>query len=100
MQIPDDQARFMQLLPCAIGARNPLEIGVFTGYFERCLTLLRPDGVMLFDNALWDGRVAGASNEEPDTVAIRELNRLVAADPRVDACLAVCGDGIHIARKK
>ena len=64
------------------------------------VTLLRADGLILFDNALWDGSVADVSNQEPDTIAIRALNRLVATDPRVDAYLAVCGDGLHLARKK
>lgn len=72
----------------------------YLAYLERCLALLRPGGLVLFDNALWDGRVCDEDNRETDTLAIRALNRALATDPRVDAYLAVCGDGLHIARKK
>ena len=54
----------------------------------------------MLDNALWHGRVADPANNSPDTLAIRELNRRMAADPRTEACLIACGDGLHLARKR
>lgn len=69
-------------------------------YYERCLRLLRPGGFVAVDNTLWDGLVADPAATDPDTLAIRALNELLAVDPRVDACLAVCGDGLHLARKR
>jgi predicted O-methyltransferase YrrM len=178
MQIGADQAQFMQLMARIIGARNYVEIGVFTGYsslamalalpadgrvlacdineeytsvarrywekagvaskitlrlapaletldaeiqtragaydiafidadktgadayYERCFTLLRPGGVIMVDNTLWDGRVADATVNDPDTVALRDITKKAMGDSRVDAALTPIGDGILIVRKK
>lgn len=178
MQIGADQAQFMQLMARIIGARNYVEIGVFTGYsslamalalpsdgkilacdindeytsvarrywekagvaskmtlrlapaletldaeiktragqydiafidadktgadayYERCLRLLRPGGVIMVDNTLWDGRVADENENDPDTVALRAITKKAMGDSRVDAALTAIGDGILIARKK
>ena len=45
----------------------------YGAYFEQALRLLRPGGVVAFDNALWHDRVADPSQRDPDTVAIREV---------------------------
>ena len=71
-----------------------------SAYYERCLTLLRPGGLLMLDNALWHARVADPADTSADTLAIRELNRRMAADPRTEACLIACGDGLHLARKR
>jgi caffeoyl-CoA O-methyltransferase len=70
------------------------------GYYERCLALLRPGGVVLIDNVLWDGRVADPANEEASTVAIRALNEAIAIDDRVDVVMIPVGDGLTLARKR
>jgi O-methyltransferase len=72
----------------------------YDGYYERCLTLVRPGGLIALDNALQDGKVADRSNREANTKAIRALNRKVRDDPRVDACLVTIGDGVLLARKR
>ncbi|MFO7177138.1 MAG: class I SAM-dependent methyltransferase [Pseudomonadota bacterium] len=69
-------------------------------YYERCLELLRPGGIIAVDNALWDGRVADPREDAPSTRAIRALNAFVAQDPRVDASLIPVGDGLLLARKR
>lgn len=69
-------------------------------YYERCLQLLRPGGLLVLDNALWHGRVADPANRDIDTLAIDALNGSMARDPRVEACLLACGDGLHLARKR
>jgi predicted O-methyltransferase YrrM len=69
-------------------------------YYERCLRLLRPGGLVAVDNTLWDGLVADPGARDADTLAIRALNAHLASDSRVDACLAVSGDGLHLARKR
>jgi predicted O-methyltransferase YrrM len=74
--------------------------GNYAGYYERALALLRPGGVVLVDNVLWSGRVADLADTEPSTVALRELNDLVAADPRVDLVMIPIGDGLTVARKR
>lgn len=74
--------------------------GNYGTYYEHCLTLLRPGGVIGIDNVLWGGRVADDAATDEDTVAIRALNARVHADARVDACLLPIGDGLTLAVKR
>lgn len=72
----------------------------YDGYYERCLALLRPGGVIAIDNALWGGAVANLAKNSEDTLAIRALNEKISRDPRVEAYLAPVGDGVHLAWKR
>ena len=72
----------------------------YDGYYERCLALLRPGGVIMIDNALWGGSVANTADCSEDTRAIQALNEKISSDPRVQAYLAPVGDGVHLACKK
>lgn len=69
-------------------------------YYERCLTLLRPGGLIVVDNALWEGRVVDENDQSTDTAAIRALNHKANRDPRVTASLIAVGDGLLLARKR
>jgi predicted O-methyltransferase YrrM len=177
MQIGADQGQFMALLVQAIGARNCLEIGTFTGYsalavalaipdngrivccdiseewtaigrpfwkkagvdrkidlrigpalrtldelreekqvfdfvfidadktnyanyYEACLPMLRPGGILAVDNTLWSGWVADRGHHDDDTVALRKFNERLHADDRVDIALLPLGDGVTLALKK
>ena len=176
MQIAPEQGSFMALLTQAIGARNAIEVGTFTGfsalsvaralpadgrliccdiseewtaigrrywekagvahkidlrlgpaldtlralppeprfeiafidadkvnyplYYEEILKRLRPNGLILFDNVLWMGRVIEPSDDSDDTVALRKLNDFIAADTRVDSVMLSISDGLTIVRKK
>ncbi len=71
----------------------------YDGYYERCLQLLRPGGLMAIDNVLWSGRVADESTDE-DTVALQRLNRKLHGDERVDLALLPIGDGLTLARRR
>ncbi|MES2965408.1 MAG: class I SAM-dependent methyltransferase [Bdellovibrionota bacterium] len=71
----------------------------YDSYYEACLKLLRPGGLIALDNMLWSGRVADPSNQDESTVAIRKLNEKISKDPRVSACLITIGDGVMLARK-
>jgi predicted O-methyltransferase YrrM len=71
----------------------------YDAYYEACLSLLRPGGLIAIDNVLWSGTVADAGNHEKDTVALRALNVKIRDDRRVDACLVSLGDGVMLARK-
>ena len=72
----------------------------YDAYYERCLELLRPGGVIGIDNTLWSGAVADdAVNDEP-TRAIRALNEKVHGDARVDMALLPIGDGLTLAVKR
>ena len=69
-------------------------------YFEHAVRMLRPGGVMAFDNALWHDRVADATQRDPDTTALRELGRIVRADRRLIPALLPVGDGLLVAAKR
>jgi predicted O-methyltransferase YrrM len=69
-------------------------------YYERCLTLLRVGGLIVFDNVLWGGTVADRRYKDADTAALRALNLQIRDDERVDAVLVTIGDGFHLARKR
>lgn len=72
----------------------------YGAYYELCLELLRPGGLIAVDNALWSGRVADKAAQDADTVAIRSLNASIAKDARVDAAMLTVGDGVMLARKR
>lgn len=67
-------------------------------YWERCLPLLKPGGLLLVDNVLWSGRVLDP--QEPSDHSIHALNEMAARDPRVELVLLPVRDGILVARKK
>ena len=72
----------------------------YDAYFEKCLTLLRPGGLLLVDNVLWSGRVIKVDDKTADTEAIRALNRKLHADARISMCMLPIGDGLTLARKR
>jgi O-methyltransferase len=74
--------------------------GNYLGYYERCLELVRPGGLILLDNTLWSGDVADPSNQEPDTVALRAVNDALHRDDRIDLAQLPVGDGLTLARKR
>jgi predicted O-methyltransferase YrrM len=71
----------------------------YPSYYEEGVRLLRPGGVIAFDNVLWNGRVADPANSDQDTVALREVARLVRADDRLVPVLLPVGDGLLVAAK-
>lgn len=68
-------------------------------YYEHCLALLRPGGLILVDNTLWSGQVADLNFDDAETRAIRELNVFIAGDKRVMSSLITVGDGLTLAMK-
>lgn len=179
MQISPDQGTFLSLIVAAIGAKNAIEIGTFTGYsalaiaralpksgkliccdiseewtsvaerywkeaqldkrielklapaletlealigkgqegtfdfafidadktgydayYEACLKLLRPNGLIAIDNVLWSGAVADVTKSDADTNALRALNIKISNDARVDCSLLTIGDGVMLVRKR
>ena len=71
----------------------------YDAYYEACLGLLRPGGLIAIDNVLWSGTVADPADQKPDTTALRKLTLKIRDDRRVDACLVSVGDGVMLARK-
>jgi len=74
--------------------------GGYPAYWERCLELVRPGGVIAVDNVLWSGQVADPSDTSRDTETIRRVNETIAAEPRVHHVLLAIADGMTIARKR
>jgi caffeoyl-CoA O-methyltransferase len=70
----------------------------YDAYYERCLQLVRPGGLILIDNTLWHGDVINPAKQDPDTLAIRALNKKLQADPRIDLSLLPIGDGLTVCR--
>ncbi|MPZ97067.1 MAG: methyltransferase domain-containing protein [Propionibacteriales bacterium] len=68
-------------------------------YLDEALRLLRPGGVVAFDNALWHDRVADPAQRDGDTVAIREVGKRVAEDETLLPVLLPVGDGLLLAQK-
>ena len=71
----------------------------YDAYYEGCLKLLRPGGLILIDNVLWSGAVANPLEQDEDTVALRTLNAKIQRDPRVEMVMLTVADGLTLARK-
>ena len=179
MQIAPEQGQFMRMLVKLIGAKNTIEVGVFTGYsslaialalpedgrivacdvnpqyttiaekfwisagirekidlrigpakdtlselisdrligtfdfafidadkinydhyYELCLELIRPGGLITIDNVLWGGSVSDNAINDVDTNSIRALNDKLHKDKRIDLSLVPIGDGLTLAMKR
>jgi caffeoyl-CoA O-methyltransferase len=71
----------------------------YDAYYERCLELLRPGGLIAIDNTLWGGSVARPA-KDADTLALQRLNEKLHGDERIDLSLLPIGDGLTLARKR
>ena len=69
-------------------------------YLEQAIRLLRPGGVVAFDNALWHDQVADPSARDGNTVAIRETLSAVAESDALVQLLLPVGDGLLLAQKR
>ncbi len=72
----------------------------YDAYYEACLRLVRPGGLIALDNMLWSGAVADPKVHNADTDALRALNAKIRDDARVESCLLTVGDGVMLARKR
>jgi predicted O-methyltransferase YrrM len=72
----------------------------YTVYYEQALRLLRPGGVVAFDNALWHDRVADPAQRDTDTATLRDLGKAVRGDDRLLSALLPVGDGLLVAARK
>jgi len=72
----------------------------YSDYYERCLELLRPGGLLVVDNVLWSGRVARENYSDPETDALRKLNSALHDDDRVELSMLPVFDGVTLAYKR
>src|SRR3979411_2260719 len=69
----------------------------YQGYLDLALPTLRTGGVVLCDNLLWGGQVAGeirSPDQKPSTEALREFNRYFVNHPQLRAAVLAVGDGL------
>ena len=67
-------------------------------YYNHCVNLLCPGGLIIIDNVLWSGKVADPKESDEETAAIRELNDFVHQDDRTESCMIPVGDGLMLCR--
>ena len=72
---------------------------------ERLIELLRPGGLLVTDNVLWDGEVVPgfvpiAKRDPGDTRAIAEYNERLATHPRLTTTILPLRDGVAISVKR
>jgi predicted O-methyltransferase YrrM len=72
----------------------------YDAYLREALRLLRPGGVVAFDNALWHDKVADPAQRDEETVAIRELGKTVLETEGLVPVLLPVGDGLLAAKKE
>jgi caffeoyl-CoA O-methyltransferase len=72
----------------------------YPDYYEHCLRLLRPGGLVMLDNVFMGGRVLDDPPPDERIGIIDELNGRIAADDRVEAAMLGVADGVTIVRKR
>jgi predicted O-methyltransferase YrrM len=69
-------------------------------YYRRAIDLLRPQGLLVTTDVLWQGRVLNPDTYNDDfTRGIDSFNRELVADPRMHVSVLPIGDGLSIAIK-
>jgi predicted O-methyltransferase YrrM len=73
----------------------------YSEYLHCCLTILKPGGVLLFDNTLWSGRVLNSEDclHDPDTRHMHNFNQMVAETPGIEVVMLPLRDGLTMIRK-
>ena len=72
----------------------------YDAYYELILPRIRRNGLILFDNMLWGGRLGAGAVKQANGRAIDALNHKLAADSRIEAALLPVADGIQLCRKR
>lgn len=70
-------------------------------YYELVFDMVRPGGLILADNVLWDGKVCqNPLPQDKQTLGIARFNDMVSSDPRVESVILPLRDGLNVIRKK
>ena len=72
----------------------------YPNYYELALKLLRPNGTIIIDNMLWHGDVANENKIDSQTNTIRDLNKKIQKDERVNFSLLPLSDGLSFIIKR
>jgi len=68
-------------------------------YYEKSLSLLETNGLIIIDNVLWYGEVVLENNQDKITKTIKDFNEFVSNDSRVEKIIMPLGDGMTVCRK-
>ncbi len=70
-------------------------------YYEFIIDMVRPGGIILADNVLWDGKVyQDPIPQDKQTQGVANFNKMVLDDPRVESVILPLRDGLNLIRKK
>ncbi|MDJ0661881.1 MAG: class I SAM-dependent methyltransferase [Crocosphaera sp.] len=72
----------------------------YDNYYEKALWLVKPGGLIAIDNVLWGGKVADPDIKDNRTQKIRNFNKKLHQDPRINLSLVPISDGLTLALKK
>ena len=67
-------------------------------YYEKSLELIKKGGLIIIDNVLWHGEVVDEKNNDKFTMNIREFNKFILEDKRVEQLIFPLGDGMTVCR--
>jgi len=65
-------------------------------YYEKIIPLMQKGGIVCIDNTLWKGRVYDSSISNSSTQSIRDINKLINSDKRVEHSLLTIYDGMTV----
>lgn len=72
----------------------------YSEYYRLVFDKVRPGGIIVADDVLWDGKVVDGVSKDPQTSGILEFNELVQSDHRVENILLPIRHGLMLIRKK
>lgn len=72
----------------------------YAAYYRLVFDKVRPGGIIVADDVLWDGKVTEKDTRDAQTRGILEFNELVQADTRVENLLLPVRHGLMLIRKK
>jgi caffeoyl-CoA O-methyltransferase len=74
--------------------------GGYPAYLEEAVRILRPQGLLLADNAFAFGELFAEAPRDPETQAMRAFNEILARDGRLASIIVPLGDGLWVAVKR
>ena len=93
--LPADQSKLYDIVYIDANKREYCE------YYDLVFDMIRPGGLILADNVLWDGKVCqDPLPQDKQTLGIARFNDMISADRRVESVILPLRDGLNVIRKK
>ena len=70
----------------------------YKNYYDKVIQMTKQGGLIIIDNVLWHGEVADEKNNDKFTINIKEFNKFVSEDKRVEQIIIPLGDGMTVCR--